>query len=495
MKDSLHFLLAYILGSDLFQAWAFMLLHSVWQGLLLHMVAVLLLRYGKRMGAALRYNLLLFLFFVYLLACGCTLALQLGTAPTRLILNLPGPNTGSVLVDPLLPLVTFLWLIAFLIRSGRFGWDLINSHRLARAGNGKTDPYWQHRLDQLALKLRISGRIRLLESPAINVPAIIGLLKPIILMPMGVLASMPADQLEAVLLHELAHIRRKDYLVNLIQVTAEAIFFFNPALKWLSVQIRIEREHCCDDIALSQINKHTFVQALVSFQEHSLYRRSFPLAFTGQNDQLLVRVSRIIGHPISSSRHARWCLLVYMLPLLLMGWFFLNNAIFPLQHSQMISRFISSKPLRKKGLAITSNAAPVPQSQLIAKKEVLGSALSVVQHTDAESSVIQRKDSISSISSAPQAVTAINEVVQSEYSKEMQAYGERMVLYKKEIQAYSEQMAEHNKTLHDGDEQMVLYKKTLQYYNEGLVQYKKTLQDYNERIRHHLDDLPVKPPD
>ena len=481
MKESLYLSLNNFEGSGLFRAWAFMLLHSVWQGLLLHLIAFFLLRYGKRLGAALRYNLLLFLFFIFLAACGCTLALQLSTEPTGLMVGSSGPDIGAVSAVSWWPFITWAWLIAFLIRSGRFCWDLTNNHRLAQTGRGKTNPYWQCRLDKLAALLSIRGRVRLLESSAVNVPVIIGVLKPVILIPLGVLASMPADQLEAVLLHELAHIRRKDYLVNLIQGMAEAIFFFNPALRWLSAQLRIEREHCCDDIALVYVNKLTFVQALVSFQEHFLYRRAFPLAFTGQQDRLLARVSRITGRPISSSRQGRLYLLFYLFPVLLMGWFSLNRATFPLQQGQVISSLSNSKPPLKTGLIISRDLAPGTQPQLIAKKESPHRTMFVIQHADTVSSVIHHTDSISSVLPAPVAIPAIDEVVQSEYEKELHAYTERMVQYKKTLQDYSEEM--------------VQYKKTLQAYNKEMVQHKKTLQAYNERIGQHLDDLPVKPPD
>ncbi len=227
-----------------------------------------------------------------------------------------------------------------------------------------------------------------MESSAINVPAIIGMLKPVILVPMGVLASMPADQLEAVLLHELAHIRRKDYLVNLIQVMAEAVFFFSPGLRWLSVQLRIEREYCCDDIALAHVDRLTLVQALVSFQEHFLYRPAFPLAFTGLRDRLLARVSRITGRPISSSRQCRLCLLVYLFPVLLMGWFSQNHATFPLKPGPAISGLYGSQPPRKTGLIITPDPARVPQPQLIAEIESPHRTILAAQHSVAVSSVV-----------------------------------------------------------------------------------------------------------
>jgi len=89
---------------------------------------------------------------------------------------------------------------------------------------------------------------------------VIGLVKPAILVPLGLLSNLPPGQVEAVLLHELAHIRRKDYLVNLLQSFAEAIFFFNPAVLWISSLIREERENCCYDIAIGGIkNKNKFI--------------------------------------------------------------------------------------------------------------------------------------------------------------------------------------------------------------------------------------------
>jgi hypothetical protein len=102
---------------------------------------------------------------------------------------------------------------------------------------------------------------------------------------------------EAVLLHELAHIRRHDYIVNFLQTVAETVFFFNPGLLWISALLRDERENCCDDIALAQTkNKREFIDALISFKEYSLYGANYAVAFPGKKNQLLQRVSRILGN-------------------------------------------------------------------------------------------------------------------------------------------------------------------------------------------------------
>src|SRR4030095_11498069 len=90
-----------------------------------------------------------------------------------------------------------------------------------------------------------------LQSSLTKVPVVIGHLKPVILFPIGILNSLPQNEVEAILLHELAHIARNDFLINLLQQFTEIIFFFNPAVIWVSSCIKSERENCCDDIAIS----------------------------------------------------------------------------------------------------------------------------------------------------------------------------------------------------------------------------------------------------
>jgi bla regulator protein blaR1 len=143
----------------------------------------------------------------------------------------------------------------------------------------------------------IAKDVLLLQSELIKVPVVIGFLKPVILVPLGLLSQLPTEQVEAVLLHELAHIRRRDYLVNLIQNLAETVFFFNPALLWISELVREERENCCDDIAIGEVeNKNEFIHALIAFQEYNLSRDlgNARIAFAGKRNHLLNRVKRIV---------------------------------------------------------------------------------------------------------------------------------------------------------------------------------------------------------
>jgi hypothetical protein len=114
-------------------------------------------------------------------------------------------------------------------------------------------------------------------------------------MPIGLIAGISEAQVEAILLHELAHIRRNDYIVNFFQYMAEAIFFFNPGLLWLSALLRQERENCCDDVVVEQTNnRQEFIKALINFKEYSLAAPKYAPSFSGQRNSLINRVKRIL---------------------------------------------------------------------------------------------------------------------------------------------------------------------------------------------------------
>ena len=145
-------------------------------------------------------------------------------------------------------------------------------------------------------QLQIRKTVTILESEIIKIPVVFGHLKPVIFFPLGLLTKLPPEQVEAILIHELAHIRRHDYVVNLSQNMVEILFFFNPALLWISSLIRNEREHCCDDIAIGQTkDKKQFIQALITFKQLSMSGTSSYLpAFHGNKNHILNRAARIV---------------------------------------------------------------------------------------------------------------------------------------------------------------------------------------------------------
>ncbi len=299
----------------LLQAFSWMLIHSLWQGLLLAVVTAILLQTAKKAKAQLRYTIVFIQFLLFILASTWTfihvlsgpsesmmpLAGAIGQNASQL-LNLDAVNVRlfadncAAYISDHAPLLVLIWATFFIFRSFRMVQGLIYLQKTRNAHMHATAD-WQERLVLLCRKLHIDRHIRLLESVRVKVPMVIGHLKPVILMPAGLLTGLPVEQIEAVLLHELAHIRRHDYLINLIQTFCETVYFFNPGLLWISALLRDEREHCCDDIALGQTgNKKEFIQALISFKEHAMYNYPSAVAFPGKKNQLLQRVSRIINN-------------------------------------------------------------------------------------------------------------------------------------------------------------------------------------------------------
>ena len=125
---------------------------------------------------------------------------------------------------------------------------------------------------------------------------VIGYIRPVILMPVGLLAGLPARQVEAILLHELAHIRRHDYLVNLMQIVVEGLVFYHPAVWWISGVIRAERENCCDDLAVAtQGDALAYAAALTALEQKRGAVRDAVLAATGGS--LVKRVRRLLVQP------------------------------------------------------------------------------------------------------------------------------------------------------------------------------------------------------
>lgn len=146
---------------------------------------------------------------------------------------------------------------------------------------------------RLALRMGVRQPFELLESARTHVPAVIGWMRPVVMVPASLVTGLTPAELESLLAHELAHIRRHDYLVNLLQTVVETVLFYHPAVWWLSAVIRTEREHCCDDLAVAACgNRVVFARALARMEE---LRCGQPgLALSARGGSLLGRIQRIV---------------------------------------------------------------------------------------------------------------------------------------------------------------------------------------------------------
>lgn len=133
-------------------------------------------------------------------------------------------------------------------------------------------------LHELAAGMNLNHSIAILQSAWINSPVTFGWLKPVILMPVALVNQLPPEEIEALILHELAHIARRDWLMQFVQTLVEAIFYFHPVIWWISSVVRHEREQCSDAKAISLMpdNRLAYARALLRVQEHALAARTVP---------------------------------------------------------------------------------------------------------------------------------------------------------------------------------------------------------------------------
>jgi beta-lactamase regulating signal transducer with metallopeptidase domain len=200
------------------------------------------------------------------------------------------PRTSFV--NAFLPWLVGGWGLGVAIFAFRLWISWRTVRRLARIPLSELSAAWQRRLGELCRTAGVRSIVRAGETAAVVVPLVVGWLKPVILLPLGVLAQLPAEQVEAILFHELAHIRRHDFLINLLQSVVETLFFYHPAVRSISRRIREERELVCDDLSVEWCrNPVVYAEALTTFEEFR--RQSLALAVTGEGD-LLTRVRRIV---------------------------------------------------------------------------------------------------------------------------------------------------------------------------------------------------------
>lgn len=204
-----------------------------------------------------------------------------------------------------LPEIVLLWLVGVTVLSLRLGISWLRALRLARRAGRPAPAPWQRALGRLAGALQLRRAVQLLESAAVEVPTVIGWLRPVVLVPATALSGLSPQQLEMVLAHELAHIRRHDFLVNLLQAVVETLMFYHPAVWWMSRRVRIERENCCDDLAVAVCgNALQYARALTRLEE----LRGMPqVALAANGGSLLGRVRRLVSSPSDlASAPPRW---------------------------------------------------------------------------------------------------------------------------------------------------------------------------------------------
>jgi beta-lactamase regulating signal transducer with metallopeptidase domain len=305
------------------------LLHFLWQGILVAaLYALARALAGGRISARRRYAI----------ACASLLAMTVAPALTYWWLGNSGQAarigyptdwgarelvTGvaySPLTDPwrqAMPVIVALWFAGAAACSLRLLMGFISAATLRRSPQTPVLTEWQQILDRLIERMHVSRSVRLLATDRVDSPSVVGWLRPVILAPVGVLCGLAPEQVEALLAHELAHVRRHDYLVNVLQGIAESLLFYHPAVWWISNQIRAEREHCCDDLAVVA-SGDVLVYARALAELESMRPAHFKAALSANDGSLLRRIQRL-ADPVAAHTPAGWGLACSLGALLLLG--------------------------------------------------------------------------------------------------------------------------------------------------------------------------------
>ena len=228
-------------------------------------------------------------------------------------------NLAAVLprTEALLPWLDALWMLGVFALSIRTvgGWWLIQ--RLRSTATQQVPPQLAASFASLTQRLGIHTRVALRLSGRIASPLAVGMFRSLILLPASALTTLTPQQLEAVLAHELAHIRRADYLWNILQTMIETLFFFHPAVWWVGASLRQQRELCCDDLAIAACaDPDLYATALLALEEHRAQtialhatNTGLPLALALDGHQsrftLRNRIARILGEPMQSTTSPR----------------------------------------------------------------------------------------------------------------------------------------------------------------------------------------------
>jgi beta-lactamase regulating signal transducer with metallopeptidase domain len=234
---------------------------------------------------------------------------------------------SAALLRPWLAWIVAGWSFGVALCSLRplVGWRSI--WRLQRVGIAPVSDDVLSAMQRVAARLGIRNSVRVAQSTLARVPVVVGYTRPMILLPVSLLTNLPMPQLEAILAHELAHVRRHDFLVNVLQALVETVFFYHPAVWWLSHRIRIEREHCCDDLVVMRLgNPVDYGRALVAIEE--LRGRGVLLALGAADGSLLSRVRRLAGAGNDRAARSSWsaaslvaCCTGALLGLGILGWY------------------------------------------------------------------------------------------------------------------------------------------------------------------------------
>lgn len=298
---------------ELMRNLALVLLHFLWQGLALAALVSVTMPCCRR--ASVRYTAGVVTLALMLVAPVITFLVisekspshsrssQIATSSARTLQSPRMPTTSSSTRQPLspdlLPVVVEIWFAGVILLSLRAAGGFLVIERMRGKKSSPLSAELSARCMALEKRLGLERLIRYCECTWLEAPVVIGWIRPVVLLPVAALAGLSQEQLDAIIAHELAHIKRLDAFVNLFQMVTETVLFYHPAVWWLSKRIRIERENCCDDVAISISGSPVeYARALTLMEE---WRTAPAMALALTRSPLAERIMRLLGAKSSQS--------------------------------------------------------------------------------------------------------------------------------------------------------------------------------------------------
>lgn len=311
--------LSQFISEETIDTLAWTVIHSLWQGLLIALVFSLIYYNLKDKTARFKYHLAFASLLAIVLSAACTFTMLydgatnvsqqdyavpttvLSSADTyQLALSTHAPNWFDASIgflDKNSALIVGVWMMGLFVFFMKMLYGLYFVNQIRFSAYSLKDKSWQNRIDKYLINLGSSRSVEIAQSALIEMPMMIGFFKPMILFPVGVINGMEVKEVEAIIAHELSHVLRNDYIVNIIQSCIEVLFYFNPAVWWLSSVVRSEREHSCDDMAIKLTNSNVqYAKALLKLGYQQNGSNSLVMSFGGKKKKLLLRVQRVLNN-------------------------------------------------------------------------------------------------------------------------------------------------------------------------------------------------------
>jgi TonB family protein len=398
------------------------LVHFLWQGLLVAFILKSLLLIIDKNKSKLRYTLATLAMLSNALLAMLTFAMvypdtnaginsYLSPIPlTSLVNELTQQNallTYQELLPSILayslPYISLLWLATIVILASKLLIEIRNVNNLPMHSSISPSSALSARFDELAKQIKLAKTPKLLISLKAEVPMAIGWLKPVVLLPATMVTGLNSAQLEMLILHELAHIRRHDYLVNFLQTLIELLFFFHPGVHWIGKQMRNEREYCSDDIAVQHCGDaiayaHTLTDT-ASLCAKNHFHTIPTMAMAASGGDLKERVLRLVDHHCAPTNNtSKWLAAVSLLlalallsvnQLLTMPFAQQLNSQFPWQEQNSVNSSFAGKTSSAINFnePTTLTGGSIAQ-QLLTSKELLGKSSVVKAETNQGNSTL-----------------------------------------------------------------------------------------------------------